>query len=107
MKYTVVVSPVAECDLRDIGHYIRFHLDSPQAAVNTLGRIRRTIASLEDFPLRHRLSDVGSLGEKGVRITHARNYSIFYTTDEQTGTVRILRVLYSGRDIGEILFDLS
>ena len=54
MKYTVIVMPKAEKDLRDIYRYIYVELVSPQAALNVLNALESSIMGLDSLPFRFR-----------------------------------------------------
>ena len=51
--YRVTYSATALEDLRDIYEYIRYTLLAPIAAEHQILRIRKMIASLDIFPMRH------------------------------------------------------
>lgn len=59
--YSVVYSPKAKDDLKEIYTYIAFTLSVPTTAEKQINRIRKAIRSLDFMPLRnHPL--IGSLG---------------------------------------------
>ena len=48
--YKIQISDLAKEDLEDIGDYITFTLQNPQAALNTLKVIHQKILNLKYFP---------------------------------------------------------
>lgn len=97
--YTVVYSPQALEDLKDIYAYIAQELLEPSTAVNQVDRIRKEIRSLDFMPLRYSLVDWEPWKSKGVRKVPVNNFIVFYVADTEAMVVTILRIVYGGRDI--------
>ncbi|MCM1467696.1 MAG: type II toxin-antitoxin system RelE/ParE family toxin [Alistipes sp.] len=55
MSWNIVYTAQAKQDLRDIYEYIAFELLAPETATGQTRRIMKTIRSLEEMPMRHRL----------------------------------------------------
>lgn len=104
-RYRVLYSPAAKEDLFGIYSYIATQLLVPQTAANQVNRIRNAIRSLEVHPGRHSLVDWEPWQSLGMRKLPINNYIVFYYTDEVTKTVRIVRIVYGGRDLKNILKD--
>ena len=102
-KYTVIYSPEARNDLRTIYTYIRNVLKEPKTAKEQSVRIRDQIKTLDTFPERHTLVDWEPWQSLGMRKMPIDNYIIFYLTDKENQIVRIIRILYAGRNIEKIL----
>ncbi len=102
-KYSVIYSPQARADIRAIYTYIRDELKEPKTARDQSVRIRETIKSLDSFPERHTLVDWEPWQSLGMRKMPIDNYIIFYLTDKENQIVRIIRILYAGRNIEKIL----
>ena len=100
-KYKTVDMPLAQADIRDILEYLNtFSLD---IALKYADFIDEAINSLSTMPERCPLVRTESLKAKGYRWLPARNYTIFFTIDENADAVRIERVLYSRREYDVIL----
>ena len=96
MGRRIVFRPAARADLKAIYHYVAEQADR-QVAGAYIGRIEAACTALLNFPERGTLQDDLAFG---VRIIgFERRISIAFTVDENT--VRILRVLYGGRDYPE------
>ncbi|MFI3326874.1 MAG: type II toxin-antitoxin system RelE/ParE family toxin [Clostridia bacterium] len=101
MKYAVKISKVAKEDLRDIYKYIAYDLLSPQTALNQLDRLEQKIYSLENMPTKYRVYDKEISTE--IRFIPVNNYCVFYKINEENSIVDIIRVIYGGRNIENIL----
>lgn len=99
MKYAIEYTDSAMQDIRNIYGYISETLLEPEIASNQAQRIMKEIRSLEEMPMRYRLYDDEPWHSKGLRFFPVDNYLVFYLPDEETGTVKIIRVMYGGRDI--------
>lgn len=99
MKYAIEYTDSAMQDIRNIYGYISETLLEPEIASNQAQRIMKEIRSLEEMPLRYRLYDDEPWHSKGLRFFPVDNYLVFYLPDEETGTVKIIRVMYGGKDI--------
>ena len=102
-KYTVIYSPEARNDLRTIYSYIRNVLKEPKPAKEQSVRIRDQIKTLDTFPERNTSVDWEPWLSMGMRKMPIDNYVIFYLTDNETFAVNIIRIVYGGRNISEIL----
>lgn len=101
MKYTVNISKVAKDDLREIYKYIAYDLLSPQTALNQLERLEEKIYSLENMPTKYRVYDKEISTE--IRFVPVNNYCVFYKINEENLIVDIIRIIYSGRNIENVL----
>jgi len=94
VTYLVRFRPKAAADLDALYDYIAEH-GSPFIALGYIDRLEKACLSLRDFPYRGTPRD--DLGD-GVRtLTFERRVVIAYRVEEEA--VRILRVVYAGRDI--------
>ena len=97
-RYSVIVQPPARKDADDIISYISTKFSDQFAAANIERKIKNKIASLSLMPER------GSIVEgKLYRKVHIRGFTIFYTVDEKSQTVKILRVISTLRNIEKVL----
>lgn len=99
MSYAVEISAQAEADLRGIFEYIAFELRSVQNAAGQLSRLEESIYSLNQMPERYRRYEREPWLSRNLRLMPVDNYCVFYIPDQETGIVRIIRVMYGGRDI--------
>lgn len=102
MIYNVVISEKAKTDLIEIYSYIAYNLLSPINGKNQLQRIRNNIVKLNEMPERFPLYPNEPWCHKGVRYMVTDNYVVFYVAEDESKTVTVLRVMYSGRDIDKV-----
>ena len=88
----VIISPLAECDIEEIGDYIA--KDSPRRALAFVNELRKQCFKIADAPLVYRLRS--ELGEN-IRSCAYGRYVIFFQVDSEV--LRILRVLHGAMDI--------
>lgn len=99
MRYKIFYTAGAKRDLRSIYSYIADDLLVPDTAAGQVQRIMKEIRSLEEMPMRYRLYDDEPWHSLGLRFFPVDNYLVFYLPDESTNTVRVVRIMYGGRDI--------
>ena len=104
-EYQVIYSPAALDDLRNIFTYIAYELLAGQAAQNQTARIRREIRKLDLFPEKHEQVDWEPWASMGMRKMPVDNYVVYYTVDNETKTVTVVRIFYGGRDVEHIIQD--
>ena len=102
-KWKVVLSDTAETDLDKIYLYIAEVLLEPRIAWRQIERIRETIRKLDEMPERGTLLPDEPWHSRGLRRLIVDNYLIMYEIMEQSDTVAVIAVLYSKRNIGEVL----
>lgn len=103
MSWDIVYSAMARQDLRDIYEYIAYELLVPETATNQTRRILKSIRSLEEMPMKHRLYEDEPWHSQGIRFFPVDNYLVFYLPNENKNTVNIIRIMYGGRDISQHL----
>ena len=101
-SYSVVYSPEALNDLKDIYAYIAQELLVPDTALNQVNRIRKEIRSLDFMPSRYALVDWEPWKSMGMHKVPVDSFVVFYTVDSDSMTVAIIRIVYGGRDIESI-----
>ncbi len=99
MRYKIFYTAGAKRDLQGIYSYIADDLLVPDTATGQVQRIMKEIRSLEEMPMRYRLYDDEPWHDLGLRFFPVDNYLVFYLPDESTNTVRVVRIMYGGRDI--------
>lgn len=106
MNYEVRLTTQAENDLRGIFEYIAFDLQSVQNAAGQLDRLEQGIASLDQMPERFRVYENEPWRSRNLRIMPVDNYLVFYIPDHEEQIVRIMRIMYGGRDVDRQLNQL-
>lgn len=99
MSWKIMLSTRARCDLRNIYEYIAYRLLAPETANRQVQRIMQKIRTLDQCPMRYRLYEEEPWHGVGLRFFPVGRYLIFYLPHEGRNTVRIVRILYGGRDI--------
>ena len=97
-NYKPVILPEAQKDIRDIVLYIASELAAPQAALGLQDAFEEEIKSLSHMPDRVRLVEEQPWKDAGVRKTRVKNYYIYFVISEAAKEVRILAVIYVGRE---------
>ena len=105
MSYRIEYSEQAKNDLSKIYHYIKDELFAPIAADSTIRHILYEIQALETFPFRYPLSERKREHLLGIRKLTVKNYLVFYLPNQETQTVSVVRVIYSGRDLRRIVIE--
>ena len=103
MGYKVKQTIPAEHDLDGIVHYIAFKLKNPKAASDLLDEYKSKLASLNDNPRLYGLSQTERLARMGYRRFVFGNYIAFYTIDEFSKTIFVVRIFYQGQDYTSML----
>lgn len=100
--YSVVYSPEARNDIKDIYSYIAFELLVSGTAEGQVNRIRKAIRSLDFMPSRNPIVDWEPWKSMGMHKVPVDNFVVFYTVDDVALTVTIIRIVYGGRDMQRI-----
>jgi len=96
--FKINYTTLAEEDLLSTLDYISGILKSPSAAENLLNAIEENIKILEENPFIFPLDQDEYIHKLGIRYILIKNYFLFYTIEEDTGTVSIIRIMYARRD---------
>ena len=105
MIWKVEYTKRALSDLDAIYDYIANVLLEPGIAKSLVSLIMKSVRSLDQMPNRHHLAEQESLRQQGVRIMPVKNYLIIYQPCEEEKSVRIIRIIYGGRDISKQLIE--
>ena len=97
----------AEEDLDEIVNYITIELSNPQAATAFLDKLDTAINEACCFPDRGSPLNNDFLEDSGIRKKIIGNYIMYYLPDIAEEIIYVLRVLYCGRNMDEILFQLD
>ena len=103
IAWNILLTDQAETDLRKIYEYIALTLLEPGTAVKLIRRIATQISKLNQMPNRHPLYLKEPWRSRGLRRVNAGNFSIFYVPLEDKQTVVVIRIIYAGRDIEQVL----
>lgn len=101
--YSVVYSPKAMDDLREIYSYIAFSLMVPETAEKQVNRIRKEIRSLDFMPSRYALVEWDPWQSMGMHKVPVDNFVVYYTVNDDSLTVTVIRIFYGGRDAANIV----
>ena len=97
MIYSVNISAQADKDIRAIYEYIALTLMSPENANAQLSRLEDRINKLDNLPKRF------PKYKNEIRFMPVDNYLVFYTVDDVSKNVSVLRVMYGKRNIENTL----
>lgn len=97
-QYKLIILPEAQKDIRDIVVYIARDLMAPQAALALQDDLEERIRSLGVQPKRFKSVDEQPWKDAGIRKTRVKNYYIYYLIDDKDKAVKIIAVIYTGRD---------
>lgn len=102
-KYQVLYTADAYRDLQGIHRYIAVELQEKTVAKKQMARIKKAILSLCALPERHGGVDWEPWSSMGVRRLPVDNYIVYYMVDQQKTLVYVIRVVYGGRDIEDMI----
>ena len=97
MIYSVNISAQADKDIRAIYEYIALTLMSPENANAQLSRLEDRINKLDNLPKRF------PKYKNEIRFMPVDNYLVFYTVEDVSKNVSVLRVMYGKRNIENTL----
>ena len=101
--YSVIYSPEAKDDLREIYSYIAFELEAPDTAEGQVNRIRKEIRSLDFMPARYAIVDWEPWRSMEMHRVPVDNFVVYYAIDDKSRTVTVIRFFYGGRDAEGII----
>lgn len=97
-SYEVIMTPDAIDDLLKLRDYISGVLLSPQTAKSYIRFIRAKISRLEFMPNSIAPVTDEPWCSRGIRRIIAKNFYIYYRTDESTKKVFVLNIIYAKQD---------
>lgn len=101
--YRIQFLETALDDLKEIVTYISHTLQNPVAAENFTKDLLSQIDTLSEFPyLCPSYRPIKPLKQEYRRL-HVKNYFVFYWVNEQQKEITIARVIYSRRNIQDLL----
>ena len=99
---SIIVSKEARKDLVQIRQYISEELCNPDAAVRIMELLKKSIASLSDFPGKGRPLDALIPVHTDYRYLVCEKYCVFYLSND--GDVVVIRILHQRQDCLRALF---
>lgn len=100
--YRVEYSQEALVDIKSIYTYISQILHAPLIARRQVNRIRKEIRDLEAFLTRYVLVEWEPWASMKMHRLPIDNYVVFYLVDEQAMAVKIVRIVYGGRNLEDL-----
>lgn len=100
--YRVEYSQEALVDIKSIYTYISQILHAPLTARRQVNCIRKEIRDLEAFPTRYVLVEWEPWASMKMHRLPIDNYVVFYLVDEQAMAVKIVRIVYGGRNLEDL-----
>ncbi|MCL2112233.1 MAG: type II toxin-antitoxin system RelE/ParE family toxin [Clostridiales bacterium] len=97
------ITEQAEYDIRSIHEYIAHTLFAPDAAKRITSKLMDSIDRIEELPKGCPILRKEPWHSRGVRRKNSGNFAIFYVADDATEVVTIIRIMYSGRNVEEVL----
>ena len=97
-SYDIKLTRQAKQQLMGIRKYIEEELLSPEAALNTIRKLRSEIHKLSDMPQRIKTIREEPWGSEGIRKIHVNNYYVYFWINEPEQTVIVTAVIYAARD---------
>jgi len=102
--YKVVITPEAQNNIRSIVLCIASILSAPQSALALNNTYQKTITSLSMLPERIKIIDDHPWKDKDIRKVRVKNHFIYFVISGPDNTVRILAVIYTGRDQQQVIY---
>jgi toxin ParE1/3/4 len=103
LTYRIVITDLAEVDLRNIADYIANELLDPSTARKMIAKIAEAVFQLEQMPIRNGLVRDERLAASGIRHILVDSYIVFYVVSEKEENVTIIRILYGKRQWRSLL----
>jgi hypothetical protein len=103
MPYSIVILESASNQLAEIYKYIKYNLESPLAAINTIDKIEKAINDLNVFPNRFPLYKGKLKNKNKLRLMPLDNFNVYYSVNENDFYVYVHYIIYSKRNIDNII----
>ena len=97
-EYSIVVTPYAEAQLKEIVDYISVELLNPMAANAFVDRIQEKISKLKEFPEAYPLVGITYWTERGIRKLIVKSFVVYFNVDKAKHNVNVLAVVYGKMD---------
>ena len=99
--YKIRYLPIAQKDLQDIVLYFLDNLKSPQAAMDFIETLDKSILRLKQYPYSCKLYQPQDPLEFEYRFLPVKNYLVFYIVAENI--VEIHRIIYAKMDLEKLI----
>lgn len=96
-KYKVVIARSGKLDVKEKKEYIIQHFKYREYAENFSQKIKKAAMQLDTFPAGHEATGFQYRGYD-IYMKSQSNHLLFYTVNEETAVVTVLRVLQDGMD---------
>ena len=100
--YKLYYLPIARQDVEDIIHYVSYNLNNLSAAKNLANYFVESAENILCFPYGFSIYDISGELKKEYRKIKVKNYYMFYTIDEDSKTITIVRVIYKKMNLIDI-----
>ena len=100
--YKLYYLPIARQDVEDIIHYVSYNLNNLSAAKNLANYFVESAENVLCFPYGFSVYDISGELKKEYRKIKVKNYYMFYTIDEDSKTIIIVRVIYKKMNLIDI-----
>ena len=97
----------AETDLDEILSYISIELSNPDAAASFLKDLQTVLTSICSVPKIGRIVENEFLPDKEIRKSLVGNYVLYYLPDTEEKSIYVLRILYSRRNLDELVREIN
>lgn len=97
-NFNVILQPIAQTDIRNIGDYIAHTLCNQNAAIKLIDEFTEQFERISNFPMSGKPLELDLPLEHDYLLAFVENYVILYIVDERDETATIMRVLYAGSD---------
>lgn len=101
--YQIHYTTRARSEIKDLHIYLAFSRNEKELAKKLIDRIRKEIRSLDTLPERFRKVTWEPWMSYGVRQMPVGRYLVYYEVDSELQRVNVIRIVYGGRDIENIL----
>ena len=101
MSWDIVITDVAQDDLRDIFSYITREFHALEDARRIVRNILKEIWTLDEMPERFRPYPREPFASRGLRVMDVGNFCVYYLPKD--GIVTVVRILYFRRDADSVL----
>ena len=104
-KYKIEISETAEKDFENIISYLKYDLAGDIIADKYKILFKQALKKLEDIAGSMLILEEGLTGQKNIRKINVRNYVIFYTINEESNEVLVVRIGHAFMDWEKYLKD--
>ena len=107
MMYNVETTKQARHDMKMLYEYIADTLMEPIIAEKQYTRIEMAVYSLDQMPERFRRYEKEPWRSRNLRIMPVDNYIVFYTVNNESRVVTVMRIMHGRRNTEKELDDMA